>query len=209
MSEQRSQDWFAERLGRATASRISDVIAKTRNGWGASRANYMAELVVERISGKPYPTYNNAAMQWGTDTEAEAVIAYECIADVDAIPVGFVTHPTILMSGASPDRLVGADGSLEVKCPNSGTHYRTLRGEPITGEYMTQIYWQMACTGRLWTDWVSYDPRMPGAMQIVIRRVMRDDAKIAELEKLVSEFLVEVDREVAALKLEYESKEAA
>jgi len=209
MSEQGTEAWFAARLGKVTASRVADVIAKTKTGWGASRANYMAELIAERLTGVPAESYVNAAMVWGTATEPQARAAYSFYADVDVTEVGFIEHPSISLTGASPDGLVGTDGLVEFKCPNTATHIDTLLGEPVPGKYYTQMQWQLACTGRHWCDWVSYDPRLPGSMQLFVQRVPRDDTMIASLEKLVAEFLAEIDARVRALRSRYEQKAAA
>ncbi len=197
--QQGSADWVAARIGKATASRVADVIAKTKNGWGASRANYMAELIAERLTGKAANGYTNAAMQWGIDTEAEARSAYVFYADSDVKEVGFIDHPTIANSGASPDGLVGDHGLVEIKCPNTATQIDTLLGEPIPGKYVTQMQYQMACTGRQFCDWVSYDPRLPEAMRLFVKRVPRDDAMISDLENQVRDFLREIDQKVVAL----------
>jgi putative phage-type endonuclease len=201
MSEQGSDEWFKERLGKVTASRISDVIAKTKSGWGASRANYMAELIAERLTETTAEKYTNAAMQWGLDTEAEACAAYAFHADADLEEVGFCQHPTILMSGASPDRLVGQFGMAEIKCPNTATHIETLLGASVPDKYIVQMQWQMACRPeRKWNDWVSYDPRMPEKMRLFVKRIPRDPTRIGELENLVIDFLDELDKKVAALR---------
>lgn len=197
--------WKAWRCGKATASRIADLTARTKSGWGASRANYMAELIAERLTGKPADRYTNAAMQWGAEMEPEARAAYAFYADATLTQVGFFDHPTIAMSGASPDDLVGDEGLAEYKCPNTSTHIETLLGAEIDGKYVKQMQWQMACTGRRWTDWVSYDPRLPESMRLFVRRVQRDNIMIAELEKDVREFLAEVDAKVAALTKRYEA----
>ena len=206
---QGSPEWFSVRLGRVTASRVADVVAKTKTGWGASRANYMAELIAERLTGEVAPSFSSAAMQWGTEMEPMARAAYEFRTDATVETIGFVSHPSILMSGASPDGLVGSDGLVEIKCPNTATHIDTLMGDTIDGKYQTQMQWQMACTGRQWCDFVSFDPRMPESMRLFIQRVKRDDARIAELENSVCDFLVEVDSKVQNLRRQYEMSEAA
>lgn len=193
MIEQGSPEWFAQRVGKVTASRVADVIARTKSGWGASRANYMAQLIAERLTGEPAESYTNAAMQWGTDMEPQARAVYEFMQDVTVDEVGFVEHPSIAMSGASPDGLVGVIGLVEIKCPNMATHIDTLLGSSVPSKYITQMMWQMACTGRLWCDFVSFDPRMPEAARLFVRRVPRDDKLIGELERDVEEFLVELD----------------
>lgn len=196
---QGSPEWFAIRLGKVTASKVADVTAKTKSGYSASRANYMAQLLVERLTGQPVETYSNAAMQWGTETEPKARAAYSFMTDRDVKETGFAVHPTITMSGASPDGLVGDDGLLEIKCPNTATHIETLLGSATEGKYIKQMQWQMACTGRKWCDFVSFDPRLPVDYQIHIARVERDDAMIAELESEIVTFLKELDGKLEAL----------
>lgn len=204
MIEQGSDDWVKLRLGKATASRMADVVAKTKTGYGASRANYMGELIAERLTGTRAEQYTNAAMAWGTEKEPDAIAAYEFLTNAEIERVAFVPHPKIGMSGASPDGLVGGDGLVEVKCPNTSTHIETLLGQSVPGKYVTQIMWQLACTGRQWCDFVSFDPRMPDSMRLFIRRIPRNDAAIAELEKEVTAFLVEVGDKVAALERLYQ-----
>lgn len=206
---QGSAEWLAIRLGKVTASRVADVVAKTKTGWGASRANYMAELIAERLTGTPAEKFQNAAMQWGTEKEPEAKAAYEFHTDATIDPIGFVHHPKIEMSGASPDGLIGTDGLIELKCPNTATHIETLRGGVVPAKYITQMQWQMACTERAWCDFASYDPRMPENMRLFVQRVNRDDKAIAELEKHVCDFLAEIDKTVAELTAAYGQKEAA
>lgn len=204
---QGSPEWHAARCGKVTASRVADLIAKTKTGWGASRANYMAELVAERLTGTQAAGYSNAAMQWGADMEPEARENYAFVSDVEVEQVGFVLHPTISMAGASPDGLVGNDGLVEIKCPNTATHIDTLIGQAVPAKYVTQMQWQLACTGRAWCDFVSYDPRMPEGMQLFIRRVTRDAEAIAQLEADVAAFLAELDEKVATLTSVYGSPE--
>lgn len=201
---QRTDEWFSARLGKLTASRIADVCARTKTGWGASRKNYMAELVAERLTGARAEGFTNAAMQWGTDMEPEARIAYEFYRDATVSEVGFVPHPSIAETGASPDGLVGDDGLLEIKCPNTATHIDTLRGGSLPEKYFLQIQWQLACTGRDWCDFVSYDPRLPESMRLFVDRVKRDDAAISAIEKDVSEFLTELREIVRDLRSKYE-----
>lgn len=203
MIAQGSAEWFAQRAGKVTASRVADVIAKTKTGWGASRANYAAQLVAERLTGNVEPTFTNAAMQWGTDKEPEAREAYEFHAGVFVDQVGMIDHPKIAMTGASPDGLVGDAGLVEIKCPNTATHIETLLSGKVPAKYVTQMAWQMACTGRAWCDFVSFDPRMPEHMRLFVQRVDRDDTLIATLEAEVSAFLTEVSETVAALTRAY------
>lgn len=196
--------WRRERLGCLTASRIADAVAKTKTGYGASRANLMAQLIVERLTGEPSDSYTSPAMSWGVEKEPEARAAYEFYQDVTVDPVGFVPHSKLPMCGASPDGLVGADGLVEIKCPNSATHIETLLGSSVPGKYVLQMQWQMAVTDRVWCDFVSFDPRLPAPMNIFIRRVRRDNGKIAELTGEAQAFLAELDEKLAALRARYE-----
>lgn len=199
MIEQGSTEWFAQRCGKVTASRVADIIAKTKSGPSALRANYLAQLVAERLTGTVAESYSNEAMKWGTATEPEARSVYEFALDCKVERVGFVEHQQIDMSGASPDGLVVGLGLVEIKCPNTATHIETLLGGSVPSKYVTQMQWQMACTGRQWCDFVSYDPRMPEDMRLFVKRVGRDDAAIAELEQAVRVFLVEVSGTVEKL----------
>lgn len=204
--EQRSPEWFAARLGRVTASRVADVVAKTKSGYSASRANYMAELVCERLTGMQGESFSSAAMVWGTNTEPLARSAYESRMAELVEETGFVLHPTITMAGASPDGLIGNDGLVEIKCPNTSTHIDTLLSDGAPSKYMTQMQWQMACTGRKWCDFVSFDPRMPEEMQLYIFRVERNDDVITELEREVEKFLSELEDKITQLNNVYKKE---
>ena len=197
--EQGTEAWLQARCGKVTASKIADLMAKTKSGPAASRANYMAQLICERLTGTVEPTYTNAAMQHGTDTEPEARKAYELYANVFVEQVGMIPHPKIAMSGASPDGLVDDDGLVEIKCPNTATHLETLLGAPIERKYILQMQWQMACTGRKWCDFASFDPRLPESMRLFVRRIQRDELLLVEVEKEVREFISELDSKVAEL----------
>lgn len=208
MIEQGTQEWFAARMGKVTASRVADVVAKTKTGYGASRANYAGQLIAERLTGVVVEGFTNDAMRWGTENEPEARTAYQFATDCDVEQVGFVPHPTITESGASPDGLIGDLGMLEIKCPNTSTHIETLLGGKVPEKYITQILWQLSCTGRKWCDFVSYDPRMPEEMRLFIHRVHRDDKRIDELESEVIGFLAEVDEKVKLLSRKYRAEAA-
>lgn len=197
--EQRSTEWFEARLGKVTASRVGDVMAKTKTGYAATRANYMAQLVVERLTKRKEESYTNAAMQWGVDNEPLARSAYEVANNVLVQEVGFIDHPEINMSGASPDGLVDEDGMVEIKCPNTATHIDTLLNDTVDTKYQYQMLWQMRCTNRKWCDFVSFDPRMPEELQIKIIRVEYDQRFVNEIEAEVIKFLSEVDEKVAKL----------
>lgn len=207
--EQGSDAWRLARCGSLGASRVHEVVARTKTGPSAMRANCMGDLIAERLTGAPLPKFVTAAMQHGTDTEAEARAAYEFDRDLDVDQVGLIRHPRIDGTHASPDGLVGADGIVEFKCPQIPEHINTLLNQAIPGKYITQIQWQLSVTGRAWADYVSYCPMMPASMQLWIKRVERDDKLISELEEQVQEFLHELDAKVKALREKYESKELA
>jgi putative phage-type endonuclease len=190
--EQRTDDWFAARLGKVTASRVADVIAKTKTGYGAGRANYMADLVVERLTGQKASSFTNAAMEWGTEQEPNAKAAYAAKTGILVEDVGFIDHPTVAMSGASPDGFA-EEGLVEIKCPNTATHLEYIFDGKPPQKYITQMQWQMACAGKPWCDFVSYDPRLPERLQLLVVRVPRDDDYIKMLEQEVTTFLQELD----------------
>jgi putative phage-type endonuclease len=185
---------------------VADVIAKTKTGYSTSRDNYMAQLVVERLTFTKQESYTNAAMQWGTDTEPFARAAYEATQGVMVEEVGFVRHPSIEWAGASPDGLVGDDGCIEIKCPNTLTMIETLLSQKVPGKYFTQMQFQLACTGRKWCDYVVFDPRMPPKAQLFVTRIQRDDAYIAEIEAEIVKFLAEVQSQVNQLNKYIESQ---
>lgn len=205
---QGSPEWHAVRLGKVTASRIADVCARTKTGFGASRKNYMAELVAERLTGTRAEGFTNAAMLHGIETEPEARIAYEFYRDATVEQIGFVSHPSIADSGASPDGLVRDDGLVEIKCPNTATHIETLLGGTIPDKYFLQMQWQMACTGRQWCDFASFDPRLPESMRLFVDRVKRDDAAISAIEKDVISFLADLRDTVHRLREKYDPDNA-
>lgn len=190
--EQRTEEWFATRAGKVTASRVADVIAKTKSGYSASRANYLAQLVAERLTGKPQESFSNAAMEFGTENEPYARAAYEARCGFLVDEVGFIEHPSIYLSGASPDGMVNEDGLVEIKVPNTATHIDYLLGKQVPAKYKPQMAWQLACTKRKWCDFVSFDPRLPERHQLFVIRYIPEAGYIQELEAEVSKFLDEV-----------------
>jgi putative phage-type endonuclease len=190
--EQGTEEWFAARLGRVTASRVQDIVARTKTGYAASRDNYLAQLVCERLTGKGAESFTNAAMAHGTETEPLARAAYEMKNSVLVDEVGFIQHPT-LMAGASPDGMVGQDGLIEIKCPQTNTHIETLLSGKIPSKYKAQMTWQMLCTGRKWCDFISFDPRLPQELQMFVQRYLYDVEYANKLETEVLLFLAEVD----------------
>jgi putative phage-type endonuclease len=196
MIEQGTNEWLQLRLGKVTASRVADIMAKTKTGVSASRGNYLIELALQRVTGNIEPMYTNDAMAWGTATEPQARVAYEVKTGNFVDQIAFVEHDIIEWFGCSPDGLVGKDGLIEIKCPNSATHWATIKDKKPPNKYVIQMQTQMACTGRKWCDFVSFDPRMPERSQLFICRVERDQTMIDEIEAEVMKFLIEVFDEV-------------
>jgi putative phage-type endonuclease len=196
--EQRSEEWFQARLGKVTASRVADVLAKIKSGESASRRNYKIQLVSERLTGEKQETYVNQAMQDGIDREFYARERYvQQFGEVEE--VGFVKHPT-LEAGASPDGMVGDDGIIEIKCPMGSTHTETLMTQDVPSRYVPQIQFQLLVTGRKWCDFVSYNPMFPEHLQVFVKRVEADPVYQKELESEVKQFLKEVDDVINKLK---------
>jgi len=196
--EQRSEEWFQARLGKVTASRVADVLAKIKSGESASRRNYKIQLVSERLTGEKQESYINQAMQDGIDREVFARDRYvQQFGEVEE--VGFIQHPT-LEAGASPDGLVGEDGLLEIKCPMGTTHTETLMTQEVPSKYIPQIQFQLRCTGRKWCDFVSYNPMFPQHLQVFVKRVEADEVYQMELDKEIESFLLEVQTIIDRLK---------
>jgi putative phage-type endonuclease len=208
MIEQRTDQWFQSRLGKVTASRISDVIAKTKTGFSTSRQNYLVQLVSERLTNKKGDSFVNQYMLDGIEREPIAKELYEKLHNVTVTDVGFFDHPTIVNSGASPDGAVNSEiegkfaGLIEIKCPIETTHTNTLMSKNVPNKYIPQIQWQMASVGAnvKWVDFVSYNPNFPDDLQLFVTRVERDDEYIASLEVEVKQFLEEVEATILKLK---------
>jgi putative phage-type endonuclease len=191
--QQQTPEWFQARLGKATASRMADIMTRTKNGFSAKRRDYLIDLCVERLTGQTKNHYVNSAMQWGIDHEADARFQYEVTTGAIVEEAGFVEHPTIANTGASPDGIVYPDGIVEIKCPESTTHFETLLHRKVEDKYSWQIQWQLACTQRAWCDFISYDPRYKPAMRLCILRIARNDDLIKLMQLEVKVFLDEVD----------------
>jgi putative phage-type endonuclease len=200
MIEQGTVDWHLQRLGKVTASRVSDVLSKGKSGESASRKNYRTELLVQRLTGLPGESFTNPAMEWGTAKEPLARIAYEAEKGAFVNQVAFIDHPSIAQFGCSPDGLVAEDGLIEIKCPNSTTHVDYLADNKPPAKYIPQMQCQMAVTGRQWCDFVSFDPRLPDDLQLFVVRLERDQEYIEAMEAEVKKFLSEVDEMFAKLK---------
>ena len=201
---QRTDAWMQQRLGKVTASRVADVLAKIKSGESASRKNYKMELVVQRLTGKAGESFTNAAMEWGTEQEPFARMAYEAHTGIFVHEVGFMDHPNIEWFGCSPDGIIGETlhskhnsvtpmtGLIEIKCPNTANHIETVLENKAPSKYIPQMQCQMACTGAKWCDFVSFDPRVPEDLQLFVVRVERDQEYIDSMEVEVKQFLSEV-----------------
>lgn len=196
MDEQRTEEWFAARLGKVTASQLANVLMKPAT---AGYQNYMARLVCERLTGSPTETFQSPAMLHGTETEPQARAMYEMETGLEVSEVGFIDHPTLAMSGASPDGLVGDNGLVEIKCPQPTGHIAALTGAKIKRDYLLQMQWQMLCTDRKWCDFVSFCPSLPAEMQIHIQRVDHDADLAEELTQGVTAFLAAIDDKMTTL----------
>lgn len=198
---QGSDEWKRQRAGRFTASRIADLLARTKSGYSASRKNYLAELLIERMTSEPTEHFVSAEMRRGTELEPDARSMYEFQADVTVEQVGFVLHPAFDFAGASPDGLVGDHGGVEIKCPNTATHIETLTTGKIKHNYWCQMQWCMECTQRDWWDFVSYDPRLVDPrLSLYVQRVNRDDqwldnarAEVQKAEDELSEMVAKLE----------------
>ena len=203
-----NEAWLAQRIAKVTASRISDVIAKTKTGVSTSRQNYLIQIVTERLTGKKADSgFVSQAMLDGIERESAARELYMRTRGVSVTEVGFFDHPVIKNSGASPDGAVNAEeegkyaGLIEIKCPIETTHTNTLMSKSVPSKYIPQMQWQLACTGAKWVDFVSYNPNFPeGELQLFVARVDRDDTYIGELEAEVIKFLEEVEQTILKLK---------
>jgi putative phage-type endonuclease len=203
--QQGSEAWHQMRLGKVTASRVADLLAKTKTGPSASRGNYLIELALQRVTKTIEESYTNAAMEWGTQTEPQARVAYEVKTGNFVDQVAFIDHPTIAGFGCSPDGIVDVDGLIEIKCPNSATHWSYIKANEPPNKYFIQMQAQMAVTGAKWCDFVSFDPRMPERSQLLVVRVMRDPEYILYMEAEISLFLKEVEKEVQLMEKRNES----
>lgn len=189
---QGSDEWKNFRLGKVTASRVKDVMATTKSGPSASRKNYMMELLCERLTGTRQEGFTSKEMQRGTDLEPLARASYEINTGLMAFETGCFSHPQIVGFIASPDGIVGESGLLECKCPNTANHIAVIQSGKHDSQYEWQMLAQMACTGREWVDFVSFDDRLPEPLQYACRRFKRDQDRIAAMEAEITAFLAEL-----------------
>jgi len=206
---QGTDEWFAARRGKVTASRVADVMARTKSGFAASRSNYKAELLLEILTNTTAVGFVSEAMKWGTEQEPNARALYASTIFDPVVEVGFVDHPDILGAGCSPDGLVGDDGLVEIKCPNTATFLEIFLTDNIPQKWLTQIQMQLDCTGRKWCDFVCYDPRMPEGGQIYVQRVERDEMFISTMREMIQTFIKELNEEVEQVKTKIKENQNA
>ncbi|WP_208442561.1 lambda exonuclease family protein, partial [Bartonella raoultii] len=191
-------EWFQARLGKVTASNIYNILSKTAKGTPTSKyEDYKIKLITERLTGQTSPYYETEDMRWGIENEEDALREYAFIYDTQVTQCGFIQHPIIKMAGASPDGLIDEDGLIEIKCPRSTNHMRFIIDNEIKPEYLAQMQFQMACTGRKWCDFISYDPRFTGDkshLRMKIKRIYRDDKHIEQINQAVEQFLAEIEQ---------------
>lgn len=200
---QRSPEWLAARCGSLGASEVHAALARTKNGWGASREQIMSRLCWERLTGKPVETFKSAAMLRGSELEPEARAAYAFFRDTHVEEIGLVLHPRLKGTHASPDGIIGTDGLVELKCFEGANHLATLLSGEFESKYITQVDWQMACTGRKWCDLAAYHPDPPPEMRLAVVRIERDEKRIAKLDAEVAEFLEELNTRLTALRSKF------
>jgi hypothetical protein len=219
-TQQGTAAWLESRAGRQTASRMVDVMsynqpsaaqakeagyrlvaeaaaAGIKGKESMARVGYRRELRAERLTGRCEEHFVTPYMDAGTEKEPYARAAYEVANDVLVSVVGFIVHPRYHHSGSSPDGLIGSSGGLEIKAPKNTTHLSYLDEKVIPSDYELQMQWNMACCEREWWDFVSFCPEMPPGLRIFIKRLERDDKRIAEME---AEVLKMEDEIQAALK---------
>jgi len=195
--EQRSNEWFAAVCGSLGGHRVAKAVldplkSGPRKGLPPMEQEELVfEIAAEQLTGVNAKRVN--ALRWGEDHEDQARASYELRTNEEVIEIGMVPHPTIPHAHVSPDALVGSDGGLEIKCPTQGRHLRTLVEREVPEEHLPQVHWALACTGRAWWDFMSFDPRFPAELREIVIRVHRDEAIIADMEKRVREFLADVD----------------
>lgn len=198
--QQRTEAWYAARAGKVTASPILKVYKRIRGGgYSKERETYKYQLIAERLVGTTISQQRNAAMQRGIEKEAEARDRYQRITNLPVTEAPFVPHPHIGDAGASPDGYVGDEGLVEIKCPTSQTAVEVLLTEEVDDQYLAQIQWQLACTGRAWCDYVVFDDRLPPSMQMFVKRIERNDELIRSVEKEVREFIAEISADIERL----------
>ena len=197
--EQGTDEWKLARLGYVSASNLDSVMAKGKTGEATTRKNYKVRLVAERLTNQIGESYSNSAMEWGVENEPFARMAYEAISETFVDQTGFWKHNSIPFAGCSPDGLVGDEGLVEIKCPNTTTHVEYLLAKKVPTEYVKQVQGQLWVMEREWCDFVSFDPRLPLKNRLLVVRAYRDEELIKQMEVEVKQFLEEVENLIIKL----------
>lgn len=228
--EQYSADWWRVKNGKVTASmmwavekwcttqtsdkdplrRKKEITVQQAKGpkvitvaESSERQSYRDRIVSQILCGyhgQDSDEWKGKDVEWGMEFEATAVAQYEVANACTTRRVGFVTSELIPRFGCSPDRLVGTDGLAQIKCPKTTTHLNYRLAGVVPEEYEPQLVAEMACTGRQWADFVSFDPRLTDPdLRLLVIRLPRNEKRIAEVEAAVMEFLAEVDQTIAKL----------
>lgn len=191
--------WHLDRIGKFTSSKIGALMSKGRgkdNEWGQMAMSYIYTKIAEKMTGVPHYTPETKSMEWGNDHEAEAIEKYNELTGNDATPMGKVFIKFNDNCGGSPDGFVGENGVIEVKCPyNSANHIETFIERTMKKEYWYQCQGNILFSNRDWCDFISYDPRMPKEMQLVVIRVERDNEvcdAIAERIEAAAKKIIEI-----------------
>ena len=192
---QGSDEWFSARRGKITASRLGDLMKKTKYGESTYKTRLRTELAIERITGKSASSVvMNQAMHDGIEREPEARQLFEAITGKEVALCGSFDHPSIVNTSASPDGLLrGENAILEIKCPTAVTHVKNVMADGMDRRYLYQVAWQMACTESTHGYFASYHPDFPPELRLKWVRVERDEDLILDISKAVRQFDIEVE----------------
>jgi len=199
---QGSDEWFAVRNGKITASKLSDLMRKTKYGESTYKSRLRMELAIERITGKSASdNFMNKAMHDGVEREPDARKLFEAVTGKEVALCGSFDHPEVVNSSASPDGLLrGENAVLELKCPTHITHAKNLLSETMPKNYEYQVQWQIACTESEYAYFASYHPDFPPELRLKWVKVLRDNIMILDIEDAVRQFDIEVEDLIIKLK---------
>ena len=199
---QGSEEWFAVRRGKITASRLGDIMRKTKWGESNYKSKVRLELAIERLTGKSASSVvMNKAMYDGVEREPDARLLFEAMTGKEVALCGSFDHPEVVNTSASPDGLIrGENAVLEIKCPTHVTHAKNLLSDTMPKNYEYQVQWQIACTESDYAYFCSYHPDFPPELRLKYVRVEKDDKLIAEIENEVREFDAEVEDLITKIK---------
>ena len=199
---QGSEAWFAVRNGKITASKLSDLMRKTKYGESTYKTRLRMELAIERITGKSAgDNFMNQAMKNGVEREPDARTLFEAITGKEVALCGSFDHPEVVNTSASPDGLIrGEDAVLELKCPTHVTHAKNLLSDKMPRNYEYQVQWQIACTESEYAYFASYHPDFPPELRLKWVKVEKDNDMILSLENAVREFDAEVEDLITKIK---------